>query len=580
MKLNTTIKNLRIGLKLRIGFGIVVALAMILAALNYWGFWSYSQTNDTNHVIHESHEKFMMSRLSLYKLPLLEDPDDYKKGARRIDSAKLIMAQLDLKKLTSPKSREIHGLMMQNLDVFDAKFDSLNTYILLNRQYSDDIKQTGDKIMALLKASGHPEGSPAYSTITTTRFNYLYYKLYKDEASHISAVQHIQKLQQMQVARTNKELAAACDHYAQLLDHINNNTKKMGETIVFQDKMGILIREQSQALINDVTKQSVYIKDSVLSGSIVTALIVLLLGIIISQIITIYLVKMLNRTVNLAKTFADGDLTAKLTTDDLAIQDELGTLMRALDSMGQKTKQVIANVSVAAQNVATASSQMSSSSMLLSQGATEQASSVEEVSSTMEEIAGSIQQNNHNAKQMEQISAKSQLGLEAMSAKAMKTAEISRTVAEKIRVINDIAVQTNILALNAAVEAARAGEQGRGFSVVATEVRKLAERSKTAADEIVALTHENQELAIETGNQLTALLPGAQQSSNLAMEINTASMEQNSGASQINNAVQQLNQVTQHNAASAEELASSAEELAGQANALLDAISFFKVDGE
>ncbi|HEY4786664.1 MAG TPA: methyl-accepting chemotaxis protein [Bacteroidales bacterium] len=152
-----------------------------------------------------------------------------------------------------------------------------------------------------------------------------------------------------------------------------------------------------------------------------------------------------------------------------------------------------------------------------------------------------------------------------------------RVITDKICVINDIAFQTNILALNAAVEAARAGEQGRGFAVVAAEVRKLAERSKTAASEIVELSKKSLYATEEANTLLISVIPEIEKTALLLQEITAASEQQRSGTVQINNAVQQLNTVTQQNVSSAEELASNAEELNSQAEELMESINFFNV---
>jgi methyl-accepting chemotaxis protein len=153
-----------------------------------------------------------------------------------------------------------------------------------------------------------------------------------------------------------------------------------------------------------------------------------------------------------------------------------------------------------------------------------------------------------------------------------------KDIASKISIIEEIARQTNLLALNAAIEAARAGEHGKGFAVVAAEVRKLAERSQTAAAEISRLSVTSVDVAEKAGGMLSKLVPDIQKTSELVQEISAASREQTSGADQINNAIQQLNQVVQQNAGAAEEMTSTAEELSSQAEQLRGAVGFFKVD--
>jgi methyl-accepting chemotaxis protein len=250
----------------------------------------------------------------------------------------------------------------------------------------------------------------------------------------------------------------------------------------------------------------------------------------------------------------------------------------ALNSMVVKLREIVGDIITGANSIATASQQISSTSQQLSQGANEQASSVEEVSSTMEQIAGNINQNTDNARQTETISTSALQGIKDVSDRSAKAVEATRIISEKIMIINDIAFQTNILALNAAVEAARAGEHGRGFAVVAAEVRKLAERSKIAADEIVSIAHNSVEFVEGAGIKLNEILPEVNKTTKLVQEIAAASLEQSNGTDQVNSAIQQLNDVTQQNAAASEELATGAEELASQAEQLKDLILYFKVD--
>jgi methyl-accepting chemotaxis protein len=232
-----------------------------------------------------------------------------------------------------------------------------------------------------------------------------------------------------------------------------------------------------------------------------------------------------------------------------------------------------------AQQVAAASEQLSASSQQLAEGNSEQASSIEETSSTMEESASMVQQNSENTKQAAmlagQTKAAADKGNGEMQDMMASMGEIKRSsdqISKIIKVIDEIAFQTNILALNAAVEAARAGDAGMGFAVVAEEVRNLAQRSAQAAKDTAAIIETNIELsekgvnvAKKVGESLSEITVQAKKVNELMDEIAAASQEQTQGIGQINKAISQMEKVTQMSAASAEECASSSEELSAQA---------------
>jgi methyl-accepting chemotaxis protein len=291
--------------------------------------------------------------------------------------------------------------------------------------------------------------------------------------------------------------------------------------------------------------------------------------------ISISISRSLGRAVGLAGAVAQGDLSQTIPS---ASNDEIGDLVRSLNLMVEKLRQIVAEALTAAQNVSAGSQELSASAEQLSQGATEQASSAEEASSSMEEMASNVKQNADNANQTEKIAAQSAKDAEASGVAVGRAVDAMQTIAEKITIVQEIARQTDLLALNAAVEAARAGEHGKGFAVVASEVRKLAERSQAAAAEIGTLSTESVKVAQEAGGMLSKLVPDIKKTAELVQEITAACREQDVGSAQINQAIQQLDKVGQQNASASEQVSSTSEELASQAEQLQSTISFFRIE--
>ncbi len=286
---------------------------------------------------------------------------------------------------------------------------------------------------------------------------------------------------------------------------------------------------------------------------------------------------------------ANGNMCVGIAAD---YKGDFVTLKQSINMIAGSLNSTLTEINVASAQVASGTSQVSSGSQTISQGATEQASSIEELSASITQIAAQTKQNAENANKANELALSAKTDavkgndhMKTMQEAMSKINESSQSISKIIKVIDDIAFQTNILALNAAVEAARAGVHGKGFAVVAEEVRNLAARSASAAKETTELiegsirkVETGTKIADQTASALAGIVSSVEKAAELVAQIASASNEQATGISQVDRGIEQLSQVVQTNSATAQEAAAASEELSSQAVLLKTMVDQFKLN--